>query len=202
MLSPGDWTVLNVIDYLVREESSLTAEDLSSLRSSKTFKRECLQGGGQEDTHHCAAELYPPLDIFRKLRLPVIEWSRKSGWTETSSEGELNVIHISFIRSNRHPARLLYRLGLNQLPPLPKIVDLCSSKDPGVQETAFVYLCSNLLLQYLKYEPEDFCDTEFIPAESMNDTGLRKLGEVRKRSLWTRLTHIHYRCTAILSGKR
>ena len=180
MLSPGDWTVLNVIDYLIREEPSLTVEDLSSLRSSKIFKRECLQGGGQEDTHHCAAELYPPLDIFRNLQLPVLEWSRKSGWTETSPEGELNVIYISFIRSNCHPARLLYRLGLNQFPPLSKIVDLCSSRETGIQGTAFEYLYSHLPSQYPKYKSEDFCDAEFIPAESMDNTCLKKLGEVRR----------------------
>ena len=167
-----------MIDYLVQEESSLTAEDLSSLRSSKIFRRECWQGDGQEDTRHCAAELYPPLDVFRKLRLPVIEWSGKSG---TPSEGKLCVIYISFIRSNCHSARLLYRLGLNQFPSLPKIVDLCSSRDAGVRETAFVYLYSYLSSQYPKYKPEDFCDAEFIPAESMGNTCLKKLGEVRRR---------------------
>ena len=122
---PGDWTVLDVIDYLVQEESSLTAEDLSSLRSSKIFRRECWQGDGQEDTRHCAAELYPPLDVFRKLRLPVLEWSGKSGWTETSPEGELNVIYISF---KFHP--IIFSSSPTLVPPRFESIPI-STKDRG-----------------------------------------------------------------------
>ncbi|KAI6014324.1 hypothetical protein EDC04DRAFT_3070659 [Pisolithus marmoratus] len=167
MLSTGDWTVFNLIDYLVQAEPSLTSEDISALKSSKIFRSESFQSIEEECTRHCSDELYPPMDIFRKFRLPVIEWNGKSEWRDKSPE-----------------ALLLYRLGLNPFPPLPKIVELCSSSDVEVQKTAFEYLCSNLHSQYPHYKPGNFCDVEFIPAESKDRTGLKKLGEVYSGAQW------------------
>ena len=74
---------------------------------------------------------------------------------------------------------MLYDLGLNQFPPLAKIMEICSSKDAGVQETAFMYLLNNFQSQYLDYKQENFCDVEFIPAESKDLPCLKKLGEVQ-----------------------
>ncbi|KAI6017066.1 hypothetical protein EDC04DRAFT_2608172 [Pisolithus marmoratus] len=64
-------------------------------------------------------------------------------------------------------AQLVYHLGLNCFPPLPRIVELCSSSDDEVQEIAF----------YLDYKLENFCDMEFIPAESKDGFCLKKLEE-------------------------
>ncbi|KAI6101856.1 hypothetical protein F5141DRAFT_1242841 [Pisolithus sp. B1] len=171
MSSTGNWTVFNLIDYLVQEEPSLTSEDFSTLKLSKIFMNESLQGNEEENTCYRIDELYPPVDIFRRLRLPVIKWSGKSEWMDTSFE-----------------AQLLYRIGLNRFPPLPTIVDLCSSRDVGVQETAFEYLCNKLRLQYSHYNPEDFYNVEFIPAESKGHTCLKKLGEVYSGSQWKALS--------------
>ncbi|KAF9219018.1 hypothetical protein BS17DRAFT_468537 [Gyrodon lividus] len=170
MLSTGVWTVFDLVDYLVQEEPSLTCEDLSDLRSYEIFMRESSQNNEEENTRHRADELYPPVDIFRRLRLPVIEWSGKLEWRDTSPG-----------------SRLLYRLGLNHFPPLPKIVELCSSMDVGVQETAFMYLCGKLHSQYVDYNPENFRDVEFIPAESRGRTCLKKLGEVCSSTQWKAL---------------
>ncbi|KAG6369865.1 hypothetical protein JVT61DRAFT_13426 [Boletus reticuloceps] len=157
----GNWTVLDLIQYLVQEERSLTDDDISGLKLIKIFTKEDSQGSHEENIGCCADELFPPVDTFRKLQLPVIEWSEKLEWRDTSSE-----------------ARLLYCLGLNHFPSLPKIVELCSSEDDEVQETAFTYLCRELQTQYSAYKPENFQDVEFIPAESNSRTCLKKLGEV------------------------
>ncbi|KAI6104041.1 hypothetical protein EDD16DRAFT_1900225 [Pisolithus croceorrhizus] len=170
MSSTRNWTVLNLIDYLVQEEPSLTAEDFSTLKSSKIFMSESSQGNEEENTYYCIGGLYPPVDIFRRLRLPVIKRSGKSEWMDISPE-----------------AQLLYRIGLNRFPPLPTIVEFCSSRDVGVQETAFEYLCNKLHLQYSHYNPEDFCNVEFIPAESKGQTCLKKLGEVYSCTQWKAL---------------
>ena len=74
---------------------------------------------------------------------------------------------------------MLYDLGLNHFPPLPKIMEICSSRDVQVQGTAFMYLLNNLHSQYLDYRSENFRDVEFIPAESKDRACLKKLGEVR-----------------------
>lgn len=167
MLSTGDWAVSNLLDYLVQRMSSLTSDDISALTVSEIFIEETSRSIETTNARHRAAELYPPTDIFRRLRLPVIEWSGNPAWDDTSTT-----------------AQLLYRLGLNRFPPLPKIVELCSSEDDKVQQTAFRYLCEKLCSQYLHYQPEEFRDMEFIPAENGGRTCLKKLGEVYSDTRW------------------
>ncbi|KAI6094846.1 hypothetical protein F5141DRAFT_1295920 [Pisolithus sp. B1] len=169
MLPTGDWTVHDLVSYLVQQGSSLSSEDLSVLESAKIFLKESVQSS-EENTHHCVRDLYPPVDIFRKLQLPIIKWSKKSEWRDTTPE-----------------ARLLYRLGLNRFPPLPNIVELCASSNDGLQETAFAYLCDRLHSQYADYNPESFRNVEFIPAESKDRSCLRKLGEVFSGTQWKAL---------------
>ncbi|KAI6098733.1 hypothetical protein F5141DRAFT_1219487 [Pisolithus sp. B1] len=91
-------------------------------------------------------------------------------------------------------AQLFYHLGLNRFPPLPRIVELCSSSDDEVQEIAFVYLCDNLHSQYLDYKLENFCDVEFIPAESKGGFCLKKLEE---KSLGFHVVQDRYRSAPV-----
>ncbi|KAF8131205.1 hypothetical protein EV363DRAFT_1584042 [Boletus edulis] len=170
MSSTEGWTVSDLVNYLIQEESSLTSEDHSALKSSKIFTREGFHNEEEENTRHRADELYPPVLIFRRLRLPVIKWSEKSEWSDTSSE-----------------ARLLYHLGLNRFPSLSQIMELCSSKDNEVQETAFKCLYSGLRSRYQDYNPEDFRDAKFIPAENDSGRYLKKLGEVYSGTQWRAL---------------
>ncbi|KAI9454957.1 hypothetical protein HD554DRAFT_2149343 [Boletus coccyginus] len=171
MLSTGGWTASDLVGYLIQEMPSSTSQNISHLKSSRIFfMRDTPQSNKAEITRYRADELYPPKDIFGKLQLPVIEWSGKSVWKDTSPE-----------------AQMLYRLGLNRFPPLPKIMELCSSRDVGVQQTAFVHLYSKLDSQYPDYKPENFADVEFIPAESKGGTCLKKLGEVCSGAQWKAL---------------
>ncbi|KAF8431347.1 hypothetical protein L210DRAFT_3487780 [Boletus edulis BED1] len=170
MLFSGDWTVFTLIEYLARKRRSLTDEDLSALKSYKFFTREGFQSNGEESTRHRADELYPPVSVFRELRLPVIEWSKESDWNDASPE-----------------ARLLYDLGLNKFPSLRSVVELCSSREVGVQEAAFMYLCRELHSRYQDYKSENFCDVEFIPAQSNGCVCLKTLGEVYSGTQWEAL---------------
>lgn len=90
----GYWNVSKLVEYLIQVEPSLTSEDFSALKSSEIFMRESNE---EENTRHRADELYPPLGIFRKLRLPIIEWSGTSGRWDTSSEGKVTAIYIPAI---------------------------------------------------------------------------------------------------------
>ena len=57
---------------------------------------------------------------------------------------------------------------------------LCSTaSDVTVRETAFKYLCDNLRSKYLHYNPHNFQNIPFIPAENKYGTGLANLGEVQ-----------------------
>ena len=78
-----------------------------------------------------------------------------------------------------HLADLLYRLGLRRHPPLETIVTLSSTApDTTVRTTAFIYLCDNLRSKYSHYNPDNFRDIAFIPAENKDGTCLEKLGNV------------------------
>ena len=77
-------------------------------------------------------------------------------------------------------AELLYHLGLRRYPSLETIVALSGdAPDATVRETAFKYLCHNLRSKYSHYNPDNFRDIAFIPAENEDGTCLKKLGDVR-----------------------
>lgn len=89
MIKTGDWTISDLIKYLVSVQNTLTPGEIDRLRNTKTFPMEQVS---RED-HVPAAErripgeLYEPLDIFRELKLPVIDWGTKVKWRNTSDEG-------------------------------------------------------------------------------------------------------------------
>lgn len=86
--------MFKLVEYLVQAQPFLTSEDFSALKMSKLFVSE---SNGKEGTRRCADELYPPLDIFRKLGLPVIGWSGTSGGWNASPEGKMRVVYIPSI---------------------------------------------------------------------------------------------------------
>ncbi|KAI6015244.1 hypothetical protein F5J12DRAFT_816858 [Pisolithus orientalis] len=161
MIKTGDWTIPDLIGYLVSVKDDLSAEEISRLSATSAFTGE----GGNGDTgtkriRHRACDLYEPIDIFRQLKLPVLDWGEKPKWKSTSEE-----------------AKLLFRLGLLRIPPLGTIVQLCSSPDAAVRTVAFKYLCDNIPARYPDYTPDDFANVAFIPAE--NEDGFH-LGTIRE----------------------
>ncbi|KAF8415202.1 hypothetical protein L210DRAFT_3465017 [Boletus edulis BED1] len=170
MVETGNWSIPDLIDYLVQVQDTLTPDELSRLESFVGFAEEGAQGDSDMRPRYRALDvLYPPLDIFRQLRLPVIDWSER--WQNESDQ-----------------AALLYRLGLCRYPPLEKIVMLSSAvQDVTVRETAFKYLCDNLLSKYSHYNPDNFRHITFIPAESKDGACLAKPGDVFLSNRWKAL---------------
>ncbi|KAG6375323.1 hypothetical protein JVT61DRAFT_3551 [Boletus reticuloceps] len=162
MVETGNWSIPDLVGYLVQVQDTLTPDEFSRLESFVGFAEEGAQGDSDRRHRYRALDvLYPPLDIFRQLRLPVIDWSER--WQNESDQ-----------------AVLLYRLGLCRYPPLEKIVMLSSAApDVTVRETAFKYLCDNLLSKYSHYNPDNFRHITFIPAESKDGACLAKPGDVR-----------------------
>lgn len=74
--------------------------------------------------------------------------------------------------------KLLFHLGLRRHPPLQEIVDLCSSQNVAIRTLAFRYLCDNLDSKYSDYNPRDFGNVGFIPAENNDGNHLGQLGNV------------------------
>jgi hypothetical protein len=90
----GDWTTFDFVKYLASGESALTFPEIRRLRQTPAFQEEGA-GKGQSTAEtsqkiqlHKAEDLYEPVDIFRELGLPVMDWGADNLWRPTSDEGE------------------------------------------------------------------------------------------------------------------
>jgi hypothetical protein len=88
MVETGNWSISDLINYLVQEQNTLTPDEFSRLKSFNAFTEEGAQGDVCSRPRHCARDLYPPLDIFRQLQLPVIDWGEKARWRNESDQGK------------------------------------------------------------------------------------------------------------------
>jgi|ERR1700734_988553 hypothetical protein len=83
MIKTGDWTVADLIKYLVNVQTTLSAAEMEKLQATSAFAKE---GGGQK-TRFRAVDLYEPQDILRQLGLPIIDWGANTKWKGASEEG-------------------------------------------------------------------------------------------------------------------
>ncbi|KAF9562769.1 hypothetical protein CPC08DRAFT_749290 [Agrocybe pediades] len=162
MIKTNEWTIADLTKYLVSVRSSLTAEEFERLRATSAFPIEMSGGAGNSEKRlrHKANQLYEPLDVFRFLNLPVIDWGQQAKWRSSSEE-----------------AKLLFDLGLQRQPPLNKLVELCADNDEKVRSFALKYLIDNLETRYRHYDPMDFKDVRFLPAQS---NGVNCLGSIQE----------------------
>jgi hypothetical protein len=88
MFKTGDWTIAELTKYLVDVKSTLTEEEIGRLRNTTAFTSENSKGSdSQKPVRYRAQDLYEPLDIFRRLQLPVIDWGANHKWRGFSEEG-------------------------------------------------------------------------------------------------------------------
>src|ERR1700692_225715 len=126
MIKTGDWTVADLIKYLVNVQTTLSATEMEKLQATSAFAKE----GGK--TRFRAVELYEPVDNLRQLGLPIIDWGTNTKWKGASEEGEVYVKMTSFAPDVLLTAKFLYKLGLRRSPPLKAIISLCASPDPHI----------------------------------------------------------------------
>ena len=90
MIKTNEWTIADLIKYLVSVRSSLTSEEFERLKATSAFPAEGQVEGSDtgKRTRYKAKELYEPLDVFRNLKLPVIDWGHHTKWKSSSEEGE------------------------------------------------------------------------------------------------------------------
>ena len=100
----GNWTVPELVKYLVFFQSTKQQQPINVKRFSRipAFSKEAT--AEQEDNEDGtpkkfrASNLYQPLDIFRDLGLPIIDWQGKDGkckWRSNSKEGIPNIVWTS-----------------------------------------------------------------------------------------------------------
>ncbi|KZT22896.1 hypothetical protein NEOLEDRAFT_1137233 [Neolentinus lepideus HHB14362 ss-1] len=172
MIKTGDWTIADLTKYLVSVQSTLTNDEVGRLRNTSAFPREAYPGedsGKNKLVRYKASDLYEPLDIFRELKLPVLDWGGHVKWRGSSEE-----------------AKFLYRLGLLKFPPMEVIINLAASPDTGVRKAAMKYFLDNFAARYSDYIPDRFADKAFIPTR---DGNLAKPGEVFVNSDWEKLDY-------------
>ncbi|KAI5889804.1 uncharacterized protein SCHCODRAFT_02635666 [Schizophyllum commune H4-8] len=149
MVKTNQWTIPELVKYFASVQSTLSPEEMRKLVSTKAFFAEGqVEKEDGKPTRYLAKDLYEPLDTFRQLGLPVIDWGTQVKW-----------------RSNSEEAQFLFKLGLRRFPPLATLVGLCASPDEKIRENAMKYLLAQFDQRYSKeYQPFDFRDIAFIPA--------------------------------------
>ncbi|KDQ27869.1 hypothetical protein PLEOSDRAFT_50988 [Pleurotus ostreatus PC15] len=170
MIKTGDWKVEDLIKYLVAVEAELKEEDWGRLKLTPIFSKEGDSATNAKPKRYRADQLYEPSDTFRQLHLPVIAWTSKSRWRASAAE-----------------AKLLFKIGLLRFPPLAQLIDLCSSDDTAVHTAALKYLLDNIPTRYSDYNPHDFAQKVYIPANNGALTCLSAPLDVFSERQWASL---------------
>ena len=96
MIKTGDWTIAELIKYLVAVQSTLAPVELERLRMTSAFPRALREGPENgKSPRHRASDLYEPLDMFKELRLPVIDWGTHPKWRSNSEEGQFRIQSVT-----------------------------------------------------------------------------------------------------------
>ncbi|KDR75405.1 hypothetical protein GALMADRAFT_227055 [Galerina marginata CBS 339.88] len=163
MIKTNEWTIADLTKYLVSVRGSLAEEEIDRLKATSAFPAE---GQGENNSNgkrvrYRANQLYEPLDVFRSLKLPIIDWGQLTKWKSSSDE-----------------AKLLFEMGLQRQPPLKMLIELCADEDSNIRVVALKYLIDNMAHRYQNYDPIDFQDIRFIPALKGSDPCLGTIQEV------------------------
>lgn len=171
MIKTNQWTVSDLMKYLASVRSTLSHEEFQKLKATAAFSKE-LDGTESKDkpNRFAAHQLYEPLDIFRKLRLPVLDWGTKVKWRSSSDE-----------------AKFLFDLGLRRQPPLGVLLTLCTDQDPQFRSVALHYFLDNITTKYPDYTAYDFSSLAYIPAIHNGKSCLAKIKEVFSDPQWAAL---------------
>lgn len=87
MIKTGDWTIAELIKYLVTVQATLSPAEVDRLRMTAAFPRESVLDSNQKSVRFKASELYEPIDVLRKLGLPIVSWGDHPKWRNNSEEG-------------------------------------------------------------------------------------------------------------------
>lgn len=97
MIETGEWTVQELLKYLLSVQSTLQPAEIETLRLTPVFPEEqTTERDGNKDgtsskaSRFRASDLYEPLEVFKSIGLPIIDWRGKDGklkWKFYSDEG-------------------------------------------------------------------------------------------------------------------
>ena len=195
MVETGEWiTPPDLIKYLVSVQSTLQKIEIEGLRLTPAFPEEVIteQNQNQDRTpmkvpRLKASELYEPLDVFRSLGLPIIDWRGKDGkhkWRSSSEEGtRTNMARVFCTLMSPFPAEFLFDLGLRQHPPTGIILGIAAGDEPQ-RATALDYFLDNHTHKYSDYTADAYASIAFVPAIHNGERKLAKPLEVFSNPVW------------------
>ena len=101
MIKTGDWTIADLVKYLVAVRHTLSQVEIDRLRQTSAFPKELTADAPnyeqEKAKRYKASELYEPLDSLRGLRLPIIDWGTHVRWRASSEEGNAhNILSSTF----------------------------------------------------------------------------------------------------------
>lgn len=86
MIRTNKWTNRELLEYILLRSSKTQQDEVDQLQVLPAFSKEGVTNG----TRFKISELYEPLDAFRTLGLPILDWKGKDGrirWHGGSREG-------------------------------------------------------------------------------------------------------------------
>jgi len=193
MIKTGDWTTPDLIKYLVSVQSNLQPIEVERLRLTPAFPEEATadQNKNEDGTpkkvpKFKASDLYEPLDPFRSLGLPIIDWQGKDGknrWRSGSEEGTPNIVQSLCVLTLPSPAKFLFNLGLRRFPPTEVILDI-AAKDGPQGTIALNYFLDNYIQKYADYTIDAHANIAFVPAIHRSEKKLVKPLDVFSNPEW------------------
>ncbi|KAF9264248.1 hypothetical protein L218DRAFT_958669 [Marasmius fiardii PR-910] len=163
MVKTKEWTAAELMKYLVSVRDTLSKDETDSLKGSIAFTAE----GGDPNQRYRARQLYEPLDIFRQLGLPVLDWGKQAKWRSSSAE-----------------AKFLFDIGLRRQPPLADLIRLCRNDQGKIRELALTYLVDHIPSVYDDYNPAHYRDSRFVPSKKDGIQCLCAPQEVYANAKW------------------
>lgn len=181
MIKTGDWSTSDLVKYLVAVQSTLSPDELERLRLTSAFPKEASSTADTgKVSRFKASDLYEPLDSFRALGLPLLDWGTKAKWRNNSDEGQC-LCPIWKTYSHYFIAKFLYNLGLRRIPPMDVLLGLASGSDSKVRGLALRYYLDNANTKYNNYSPLTYANMAFVPAVKDKQLCMAKPTEVRSR---------------------
>jgi hypothetical protein len=121
MVETGEWTIQELLKYLLSVRSTLQPAEIEILRvtpaffEESTLEQNSFQDGTLKKTPRLeASDLYEPLDVLRSLGLPIIDWRGKDGklkWKHSSEEGTLKIIWPSILCTDNISSQVSVQSG-------------------------------------------------------------------------------------------
>ena len=95
MIKTNKWSNQELLKYILSDSNSsrIQPEEAKQLQNLPAFSKEGV--AKEYSTRFKISELYEPLDAYRSLGLPIIDWKGKDGrikWNRGSKEGIPNVV--------------------------------------------------------------------------------------------------------------